>query len=183
MGESVTAASLRQAAVLVPLWRDASRAWRVGVVRRSEGGVHSGQLAFPGGARNPGDASLEATALREAHEEIGLPLGATRILAQLPAVETRVSSFVITPFLGIVERPVRWVLDAREIAEVLEPALAELLAPDARGHASDLLPPQWEAVRLPYYPVGRYRLWGASERILQPLLARIAAMEWPELVV
>lgn len=167
--------------MLVPLWRDPQGVWRLVVVRRSQGGVHSGQLAFPGGARDARDASLVDTALREAHEEIGLPAHAARVLAELPVVETRVSSFVITPFVAVVERPDEWRLDAREIAEVLEPELGLLLAPDARAHAHDLLPPGWEAVRLPYYPVGTHRLWGASERILHPLLARIAAGEWPEL--
>ena len=93
---------LREAAVLVPLWRDTAGAWRLVVVRRTEFGVHSGQLAFPGGAR------------------------------------------------------------------------------DARAHAHDLLPPGWEAVRLPYYRVGPHRLWGASERIPHPLLARMAEGEWLE---
>ncbi len=171
---------LREAAVLVPLWRDAAGAWRLVIVRRSEFGVHSGQLAFPGGARDARDASLQATALREAHEEIGLPPQAARVIAELPGVETRVSSFVIAPFLAVIDRPSEWRPDAREIAEVLEPELASFLAPEARGHAHDLLPPGWEAVRLPYYPVGPHRLWGASERILHPLLARIAAGEWEE---
>ena len=169
---------LHEAAVLVPLWRDASGAWRLVIVQRTESGVHSGQLAFPGGARDMRDDSLQATALREAYEEIGLPLAAARVLAQLPSVETRVSSFVITPYLAVIERPSEWRPDAREIAEVLEPELAKFLAPQARAHAHDLLPPGWKAVRLPYYPVGPYRLWGASERILHPLLARIVAGEW-----
>jgi len=176
----MSGSGLRDAGVLVPLWRDAHGAWRLVVVRRSEGGVHSGQLAFPGGARDERDVSLAHTALREAHEEIGLPPASARVLAELPGVETRVSSFRITPFIAVVQRPTEWRLDAREIAEVLEPELAALLAPEARRHASDLLPPEWEAVRLPYYPVGPYRLWGATERILSPLLARIAAGEWEE---
>lgn len=176
----MSGSGLREAAVLVPLWRDPASGWRLVIVRRSEFGVHSGQLAFPGGARDAHDASLQATALREAHEEIGLPPEAARVLAELPGVETRVSSFVITPYLAVIERPSAWRPDPREIAEVLEPELATFLAPNARAHAHDLLPAGWEAVRLPYYPVGAHRLWGASERILHPLLARIVAGEWAE---
>lgn len=171
----------REAAVLVPLWRDARGAWRLVVVRRTEHGIHGGQLAFPGGSRTAGDASLEATALREAFEETGLAPASVRLLAGLPRVETRVSNFVIAPFLAVVERPRAWEPEPREIAEVLEPALATLLAPGARAHADDLMPAGRPALRLPYYAIGAHRLWGASERILTPLLARIARDEWPEL--
>ncbi len=171
----------REAAVLVPLHRDPAGAWRLVVVRRAEGGLHGGQLAFPGGTRAGGDGSLLATALREADEEIGLPGGAVRLLAELPAVETRVSNYRITPFLARIQRPAAWAPDGREIVEVLEPELDGLLAPGARAFADDLMPPGRPALRLPYYRVGPHRLWGASERILHPLLARIAAGEWPEL--
>jgi len=170
----------REAAVLVPLVRDAASAWRIVVVHRSPGGIHGGQLAFPGGSRAEGDASLADTARRESREEIGLAESGVRVLAELPAVETRVSNFVIAPFLAIVERPAAWRADPREIAAVLEPSLAELLAPGAREFADDLLPAGWPPRRLPFYRVGPHRLWGASERILHPLLARIASGEWPE---
>ena len=170
----------RESAVLVPFHRGDDGAWRLVVVRRAEGGIHGGQLAFPGGSRAPEDATLFDTALREAGEEIGLPAGAVRLLAALPPVETRVSNYVIAPFLARIERPRAWAPDPREIAEVLEPALAELLRPGVRAHADDLMPAGMPPRRLPFYRVGPHRLWGASERILHPLLARIAAGEWPE---
>ncbi len=168
----------RDAAVLVPLHRDAGGAWRLVVVRRSEHGIHGGQLAFPGGTRAPADATLFDTALREAGEEIGLPAASVRLVAPLPPVETRVSSFRIAPFLAAIERPAAWRPDPREIAEVLEPPLAELLAPGSRRFATDLMPAAYGSLRLPFYPVGPYRLWGASERILTPLLARLRGGEW-----
>jgi 8-oxo-dGTP pyrophosphatase MutT (NUDIX family) len=171
----------RESAVLVPLYRDLAGAWRLVIVRRAEGGPHGGQLAFPGGARSEADADLVGTALREANEEIGLPAANVRVLARLPDVETRVSNFVVTPFLARIERPGAWVPDAREISEVLEPALGEFLAPQSRAFANDLLPAGLPPLRLPYYPVGPHRLWGTSERILVALLGRIAAGEWPEL--
>jgi hypothetical protein len=119
--------------------------------------------------------------VREAGEEIGLPPPTIERLAALPEIETRVSGFRIAPFLARIERPAAWRTDAREIAEVLEPELATLLAPGARRFATDLLPPGRGEVRLPFYALGAHRLWGASERILTPLLARIAAGEWPEI--
>jgi 8-oxo-dGTP pyrophosphatase MutT (NUDIX family) len=171
----------RESAVLVPLHRGADGTWRLVVVRRSDGGVHGGQLAFPGGAACDADGSLAETALREAEEEIGLPRDGVRLLAELPAVETRVSNFRITPYLAVVTPPAAWAPDPREIAEVLEVRLAKLLEPGARDFAPDLLPAAAGEVRLPFYSVGPHRLWGASERILNGLLARVAAGEWPEL--
>jgi len=171
----------RRAAVLVPLVRDDAGAWRLVVVRRAAGGVHGGQLAFPGGSAAERDASSLATALREAEEEIGLSADAVRVLAELPEVDTRVSHYVIAPHLAIVTRRVPWRRDPREIEEVLEPALDALLEPNARAFADDLLPAGWAPLALPYYAVGPHRLWGASERILHPLLERVRAGEWPEL--
>ena len=168
----------REAAVLVPLVRDAARVVRLVVVRRTAGGVHGGQLAFPGGRVEPGDTSAFAAACREADEEIGLPPASVRVLAELPAVSTRVSGYRVRPFVAVAPRPAAWRPAPEEIAEVLEPDLARLLAPGALEHANDLLPPDWAAVRLPFYRVGDYRLWGLSERILTPLLARIGAGEW-----
>lgn len=171
----------RRAAVLVPFVRDDAGTWRLVVVRRASGGIHGGQLAFPGGSVDAGDANSLATALRESEEEIGLPADAVRVLASLPEVDTRVSHYVITPHLAIVTRRVPWRVDPREIDEVHEPALDALLAPGARAFADDLLPTDWAPLELPFYAVGPHRLWGASERILHPLLKRVRAGEWPEL--
>ncbi len=184
MGGALTRVSAasppRESAVLVPLWRDDAGAWRLVIVRRTEGGAHGGQLAFPGGVREPHDDSATATALREAEEEIGLARGAVRPLAELPAVSTHTTGFMITPVLARIERPALWRLALDEVAEVLEPALAPWLDPAARRFARDLAPPPWAGVPLPYYAIGAHRLWGASERILTPLLARIRDGEWED---
>ncbi|MFN8589657.1 MAG: CoA pyrophosphatase [Candidatus Eisenbacteria bacterium] len=175
-------APLVESAVLVPFVRDAAGAWRLVVIRRTPGGVHSGQLAFPGGRVDAADATPLETALREAWEEIGLPRERVRVIAELPRIETRTTGFAITPFLALAERPAAWTPAPAEVAEILEPSLADLRAPDSRRHANDLLPEGWRQVLLPYFAVGEHRLWGASERILHPLLERIAAGEWVELL-
>lgn len=170
----------RESAVLVPLWRDAAGELRLVIVRRSERGAHGGQLAFPGGVREPADDSLLATALREAEEEIGLVREAVHPLAELPGVTTHTTGFMITPILARIERPAAWRLAADEVVEVLEPSLTPWLDPAARRFASDLAPPPWAGISLPYYAIGPHRLWGASERILTPLLARIRGGEWED---
>ncbi len=168
----------RSAAVLVPLFRDAADALRVVLIRRAAGGLHGGQLGFPGGKREPCDATLRDTALREAEEELGLPRAAVEHLADLPVVETRASDMRIAPFLVRIERPARWRIDAREVAEVIEPRVADLAHPDARGMAFETLPGRAAPLRIEFYRVGPHRLWGASHRILRPLMERLAAGEW-----
>ena len=166
------------AAVLVPLHRDAAGELRVVLVRRTEGGLHGGQLAFPGGKHDVGDASLRETALREACEEIGLEAASATVLAALDPIETRVTGFRIHPFLARVEPPRRWRPSAGEVAEVLEPTVAALADPANRGSSVEQFPGWPAPARIEFIRVGPHRLWGASYRILAPLLPRLTAGEW-----
>ena len=165
--------------MLVPLFRDAEGRVRLVIVRRAAGGLHGGQLAFPGGKRDPGDATLLATALREAREEIGLDPATVEVLAELAAVEVQVTGHRITPFLARVARPREWQADRREIAEVLEVPLAELARPESHGESLERFGPWPEPRLIAWYRVGPHRLWGASYRILRPVLPRLLAGEWP----
>ncbi len=121
------------AAVLVPVFRDREGRARLVLIVRAERGVHGGQLAFPGGVREPGDASLLETALREAAEEIGLARERVEVLEALPVFETRSTGFAIAPFLARIAPPHAWRPAPDEVAGVLEPALDELADPAARG--------------------------------------------------
>jgi 8-oxo-dGTP pyrophosphatase MutT (NUDIX family) len=169
---------LRHAAVLVPLFRDAAGELMLVVIRRTEGGIHGGQLAFPGGQRDDADATLFDTALRESREEIGLEPDAVTPLAELPPVTTRVSGFLVHPFLARIERPAAWRPDAREIAEVLELPLHGLARPGAHDTSLERFEGWPQPVRIDFYRVGRHRLWGLSYHILHPLLPRLLAGEW-----
>jgi 8-oxo-dGTP pyrophosphatase MutT (NUDIX family) len=168
----------QDSAVLVPLFRDPAGAVRLVVVRRSEGGLHGGQLGFPGGKRERGDASPLATALREAQEEIGLAPAAVEVLATLPVLETFSTGLRIAPFLARIAPPAAWSPDPREIAEVLEVPLEDLARPESRGEATERFAGWREPRRIEFYRVGPHRLWGASYRILQPVLPRLLAGEW-----
>ena len=101
---TVSDPSLTCAAVLVPLLvRDGE--WCVLVTRRTQHvGHHKGQMSFPGGACDAADAHLEATALRETYEEIGIPPEAVEVLGLLDDLPT-ITDFVITPFVGVIPYP------------------------------------------------------------------------------
>jgi 8-oxo-dGTP pyrophosphatase MutT (NUDIX family) len=167
-----------EAAVLAAVYRDAEERIRLVLIRRGPRGVHGGQLALPGGRREPGDADLCATALREADEEVGLAPEAVEVLAELPLVSTVTTGFHIVPFLGRISRPERWRPCEEEIAEILEIPIDELLKPGVHGEEVRR-PPGWAEPRtFPYYRIGAYQLWGATYRIVHPLLPRLVAGEW-----
>jgi 8-oxo-dGTP pyrophosphatase MutT (NUDIX family) len=169
----------REAAVLIPVYRAQDGALVVVLVRRAKGGVHGGQLALPGGQRDPGDAALATTALREAEEEIGLASDRVELLAALPVVKTQTTGFRIAPFLARLPAPAPWRRQEREIAEVVELRVADLARPEVRAEeVGDV--PTWPAPRrIQLWRVGRHEVWGVTYRILEPLVPRLLAGEWP----
>ena len=167
------------AAVLVPVYRDSAGELRVVLIVRTEHGRHGGQVAFPGGMHDERDADMLATALREADEEVGLHPDAVRVLASLPQVDTT-TGYLVSPFLAhVVAPPSEWRRQEREIAEVLVVPLADLLRPELQGEEMWQLPGWTVARRISYVRIGAHTLWGATYRILEPLIPRLLGGEWP----
>jgi 8-oxo-dGTP pyrophosphatase MutT (NUDIX family) len=166
-------------AVLVPVYRDTTGTLRVVLIVRTEHGRHGGQVALPGGIHDARDPDLLATALREADEEVGLAPDAVEILATLPQVDTS-TGYVITPFLAhVVAPPSEWRRQEREIAEVLVVPIDDLTRPELRGEEIWQLPGWPGGRRVAFVRIGAHKLWGATYRILDPLIPRLLAREWP----
>ena len=168
----------KEAAALIPIYRGADGALRIVLIRRSEGGAHGGHLAFPGGKRDPQDASMLDAALREAREEIGIEPAQVGVLAHLPPVDTRTSGFRIYPFLGRIARPAQWRPNEREVAEVIEVPLDALLDPAFHIESAAQVTDAAERLRVPFYRIGGHELWGVTYRILRPLIPRLQNGEW-----
>jgi len=171
LGQKV-AANMRAAAVLVPVIQR-SDGLHLLLTRRSELlRQHKGQISFPGGARDPGDASFAATALREAFEEIGLPPSSVEIAGYLDDYPV-ISGFRITPVVGIVGEHFTPELASGEVAELFDLPLAQVLAADA--FERKIL--SRDGFEVPFFEITyrSYRIWGATAGILWQLRNRLLA--------
>lgn len=161
-----------RAAVLVPLYLDAGQLHAVFTKRRDDLRRHPGEISFPGGRQDEDDADLRATALREAHEEIGLAPEAVDLLGALEPTPTIATGYAVYPFVGLLEPGHEWTLSAREVAQVLELSL-----PSVRdGYKRQRLIRRGIPIRTDTYVVGENLIWGATARILSDLLDRIGAL-------
>lgn len=157
---------LTPAAVLVPLLPTA-QGWDVVLTKRTSAlRNHPGQIAFPGGRVDATDASVEAAALREAHEEIGLAPDAVRVLGHTAAHHT-ITGFDVTPFIAEITAPFAPVPAADEVAEVFHVPWDVLMDP-ANTRIEGRI---WQGHRRHYFtmPYGPYYIWGATARMLVSL--------------
>jgi 8-oxo-dGTP pyrophosphatase MutT (NUDIX family) len=169
-----------EAAVLVPLHRGPAGEPRLVLIERTAHGVHGGQIAFPGGRREPADRSPRDTAVREAVEELGVPPETVVPVLDLPPVPTRSTGFLVTPVVGhLLGIPAVWRPQPTEVASVLDVAAADLADPANAGEQTVQLPGRPDGVTVPVVRLGRHTVWGLTLRILQPLLPRVLAGEFP----
>ena len=145
-------------------------------VRSAKLSTHSGQVAFPGGKRDPQDVSAEATALREAHEEVGLAPKNVEVLGRLPVYVTG-TAFNITPVVALVRPQPSYFPNPGEVADLFEVPLSFLLNPaHHERHAM-----QWQGVdrewfAMPYQDGAQQRyIWGATAGMLRNLYRFLAA--------
>ena len=165
----------RSAAVLIPLYESGGEVHLVLTKRSSTVRTHRGEVSFPGGGQEPSDGSLEATALREAQEEIGLHPDDVEVLGVGDDMPTAVSGYVIRPFVARIPHPYVFRPDPSEVERVLRPRLRDFTDPSRRREQT------WEreGVRFPmtFYEVEGEIVWGATARILVTFLDRLAGRE------
>ena len=166
------------AAVLIPVYRSPDGELHIVMILRNPGGVHGGQIAFPGGKHDPEDETMLDTALREVREELGLIVERNDVLAELPMEQTRTTGYRVFPFLARIAVPDRWQIAEREIAAIVDVKLTDLTRRDAHDKMIGRFPTWEKAQQVSFYRIGEHRLWGLSYRILQPVLARLVAGEW-----
>ena len=153
------AAAATVAAVLVPIVTHGAGLTVLLTQRTAHLKAHSGQVAFPGGRAEAGDASPEDTALRESQEEIGLARERVEVLARLPEYLTR-TGYRVTPVVGLVAPPLELKPDPNEVEAVFEVPLAFLL--DVGNHKRRTREFQGRTVGFYEMPYGDRYIWGAT---------------------
>ena len=140
-------------------------------------GEHAGQMSFPGGGREPSDADLRATALREAEEEIGLRAEEAEVVGRIDDIRTT-SGYAVTPYVARVPNR-EYAPDEREVAEIAVLPVAAFLDPDNYEVEHREHPRYGEAV-VHFFHVGGYTVWGATGRIVVQLLELTTDWQAPD---
>ena len=142
---------------------------------------HAGQISFPGGRAEPEDVDAVATALREAHEEIGLEAFEVEVLGSLPTYTTG-TGFIVTPVVGLVATKAALRPDPMEVADVFEVPLSWLMNPaNHQRHSVDVAGAKREFLSIPWPGIDasgaprRYFIWGATAAMLRNLYRFLAA--------
>ena len=173
LGSVIDVTHARPAAVVVPLRLEAEPRV-VLTLRGAQLKDHAGEVGFPGGKPEPGDADLEATALREMDEELGVPASEVEIVGSLMPMPVITGRYLIHPFVGVLAAGARPRAASAEIARVLELPLLPILTGETRIAAIE---GRWSgaAVFAPHFALDGCVLYGASAYIFYELLIRLAA--------
>ena len=160
-----------EAAVLLPLYGWPDEPGLIFTERRADLRRHAGEISFPGGRQDEGDADLAATALREAQEEIALDPAAVELAGALPPASTFVTGYRIQPFVGRIDDPAE--LDLQPNPGEVETVLTFSLELLRGGYEMRRLVRRGVPIRTPTYEVEGQLIWGATARILGDLLERL----------
>ncbi|MFD1586929.1 NUDIX hydrolase [Halorientalis brevis] len=167
----------REAAVLAPVITRDGDHYLLFTKRADHLGEHPGQMSFPGGGREPSDDGLQATALREANEEISLDPAAADIVGRLDDIRT-VTRYSVRPYVARVP-DAEYTPDEREVAEIAILAVEDLI--DLDNYESERRDhPHYGDIRLHFFTVDGYTVWGATARILVQLLQLATDWQMPE---
>jgi 8-oxo-dGTP pyrophosphatase MutT (NUDIX family) len=163
----IEAPMLRRAAVLIPLIPTPTGWSLLFSLRAVNLAAHGGQISFPGGGVHPGEA-LQAAAVREAHEEVGIASERVEVIGRLDDLVTH-SGFLVAPFVGVVDdQGIDYVLQASEVEEVFEVPIEALLRPEQ----PEVRYVPFRGKRFPayYYVYEQREIWGLTGRILKHFL-------------
>jgi 8-oxo-dGTP pyrophosphatase MutT (NUDIX family) len=158
----------KTAAVMMLLYPKNGKTHLVLIVRNSYQGVHSAQIAFPGGKYEPRDQTFDITALRETHEEIGIHPTSIEIKKAFTRLYIPPSNFMVYPFLGIAIQELVFTPDPKEVTAVIELPLSVFLS-DAIVVNENLTTSYADDIVVPAFKIEEHIVWGATAMMLSEL--------------
>ena len=167
---TIATGHLRPSAVLLPLFERDDEPHLLFTRRTDDVRHHRGEISFPGGAWEPHDENLQATALRETEEEIGLKAGDIEVLGRLDDFES-IHGYHVIPYVGIFPSSYPLTADPREIAEIIEVPIARLLDP-AIFRVEDWTH-KGRQIPVCFYTVDEHEIWGLTADILRQVLEHV----------
>ena len=167
----------RQGGVLALLYPHHGRLFVPLILRPTYSGVHSGQVSFPGGGREEEDDDLVVTALREAHEEVGIAPQQVTVLGQLTPLYVVASNYLVQPTVGWMAKRPRFHPDPYEVADLIETPLLDLL--DENNRRTEMWQLRGHAVQVPFFAIQGQTIWGATAMMLSEFLSLSAIQAIP----
>ncbi|RTY72956.1 CoA pyrophosphatase [Flavobacterium bomense] len=165
---TIEAKNPRIAAVMMLFYPKKDSAHFVLIVRNSYKGVHSAQIAFPGGKYELQDGNYAITALRETHEEVGIHPDKIEIIKPFTQIYIPPSNFMVYPFLGISKEELVFVLEPAEVASIIEIPLSTFLS-DAIVIEAKLSTSYANDINVPAFKIEEHIIWGATAMMLSEL--------------
>lgn len=160
--------SVRKAAVMMLFYPKNEVTHLVLIVRNSYPGVHSSQIAFPGGKVEDIDFDLKQTALRETHEEIGIHPNDIHVIRDFSSIYIPPSNFLVYPFLGVSQTELTFNLQEEEVAGIIELPLSALLD-DSIISNKNLETSYSKLIEVPVFQIEEHTVWGATAMMLSEL--------------
>jgi 8-oxo-dGTP pyrophosphatase MutT (NUDIX family) len=156
--------NVKNGAVILMLYLKDNKLTICFIKRATDGGVHSGQIGFPGGKKDETDKDLIETALREAKEEIGIIPGKIQVLGKLSDLYIPVSNYIVYPFVGFYSQKPKFKLNKSEVDELVEVSLKKLINPAHCAFSEITI--NNSKLKVPCYIFGKHKIWGATAMIL-----------------
>jgi len=158
----------RNAAVMMLVYPKENLSHIALILRNTYNGVHSSQIAFPGGKEEPEDISLEHAALRETQEEVGIQPDLISVVRPFTNVYIPPSNFMVYPFLGYCLQTPQFIPDPAEVAGIIEMPLVDFLN-DESVVQIEKATSYSKVIKVPAFKIGEHLIWGATAMILSEL--------------
>lgn len=158
----------KKAAVMMLFYPKNNETFLVLIERNSYKGVHSAQIAFPGGKFENEDTSIQHTALREMHEEIGVEPHCVKFIKSFSEIFIPPSNFLVFPFMGVVHFEPKFVPDEKEVSSIVEIPLRILLS-DETVSSSNMDTSYAKNIDVPIYNFMNHQIWGATAMMMSEL--------------